>query len=137
MVSVIFNTLSLSLFVRSSYTLTIRASDRGSPSQTSQTKMTITIGDVNDNVPVFHGAPYSESVSENTPVNQSILKVIFGCGYVNFIYCGVLGLNLFCLFFIQVSATDEDSGVLGQITYSIVDPVIAQQTFKIDSNGKS
>ena len=69
--------LTHTFFCRSLYYLVIRASDRGSPSLTSETTVVITIGDVNDNSPVFHGTPYRASVSENLPVGQLILKVNF------------------------------------------------------------
>ena len=35
----------------------------------------------------------------------------------------------------QVAATDRDSGSFGEVTYSIKSPSVAQETFKIDSNG--
>ena len=69
--------LTHTFFCRPLYYLVIRASDRGSPSLTSETTVVITIGDVNDNSPVFQGTPYRASVSENLPVGQLILKVNF------------------------------------------------------------
>ena len=35
-----------------------------------------------------------------------------------------------------MSATDDDAGVFGDITYSIDSPPVAKETFTIDNNGK-
>ncbi|XP_069825346.1 protocadherin gamma-B1-like isoform X3 [Dendropsophus ebraccatus] len=72
--------------------LILTASDAGNPVQTGTALITIIINDINDNSPVFTQDVYKVSVRENIPVNSTIL---------------------------QVSASDEDEGVNGQITYSI------------------
>ncbi|KAG9490976.1 hypothetical protein GDO78_006358, partial [Eleutherodactylus coqui] len=71
--------------------LILTASDGGDPVQTGTALIHIIINDINDNVPVFTQDVYKVSVRENIPVNSTIL---------------------------QVSASDEDEGVNGQITYS-------------------
>ncbi|XP_072006246.1 protocadherin gamma-B1-like [Engystomops pustulosus] len=72
--------------------LILTASDGGNPVQTGTALINIIITDINDNSPVFTQDVYKVSVRENIPVNSTIL---------------------------QVSASDEDEGVNGQITYSI------------------
>ena len=51
---------------RQSYTIPVIAHDRGSPSLVGKTKLTINIGNVNDNWPVFTSQEYSCTVLENT-----------------------------------------------------------------------
>ncbi|XP_072006241.1 protocadherin gamma-B1-like [Engystomops pustulosus] len=72
--------------------LILTASDGGNPVQTGTALINIIVTDFNDNSPVFTQDVYKVSVRENIPVNSTIL---------------------------QVSASDEDEGVNGQITYSI------------------
>ncbi|XP_075397844.1 protocadherin gamma-B5 isoform X20 [Tenrec ecaudatus] len=75
------------------YNITITATDRGHPSLSSSTSITLHIADVNDNAPVFHQASYVVHVAENNPPGASIS---------------------------QVSASDPDLGPNGQVSYSIV-----------------
>ncbi|XP_033621332.1 protocadherin gamma-B4 [Fukomys damarensis] len=77
----------------SEYNITITATDRGNPPLSSSSSVTLHIGDVNDNAPVFHQASYMVHVAENNPPGVSIA---------------------------QVSAWDPDSGPNGQVSYSIV-----------------
>nr|XP_010336471.1 protocadherin gamma-B2 isoform X13 [Saimiri boliviensis boliviensis] len=77
----------------SEYNVTITATDRGKPPLSSSTSVTLRIGDVNDNAPVFHQASYTVHVAENNPPGASIA---------------------------QVSASDLDLGLNGQVSYSIV-----------------
>ncbi|XP_063814849.1 cadherin-23 isoform X2 [Pseudophryne corroboree] len=58
-------------------------------------KVSIQVGDVNDNAPTFHGQPYTVRISENTPVGTPI--------YI-------------------VNATDPDQGTGGSVLYSIQPP---------------
>ena len=74
-----------------SYSITITASNPGS-SQSTSTTTTIQIINVNDNRPVFTGTPYSVVVTENSPKGTGV---------------------------IDVSATDADKGLYGQIEYVI------------------
>ncbi|XP_056372748.1 protocadherin gamma-B5-like isoform X15 [Hyla sarda] len=71
--------------------LILTASDGGNPVQTGTAIINIIVTDFNDNSPVFTQDVYKVSVRENIPVNSTIL---------------------------QVSASDEDEGINGQITYS-------------------
>ncbi|XP_038055904.1 protocadherin Fat 4-like [Patiria miniata] len=76
---------------RSSYSLIVRAQDNGDGSHISSTTVTITVQDINDNAPVFL-TPYTPRITEN---NQPGALVV------------------------QVSATDDDEGTNGQLTYRI------------------
>ncbi|XP_045407005.1 protocadherin gamma-B1 isoform X14 [Lemur catta] len=75
------------------YNITIIATDRGKPSLSSRTSVTLYISDVNDNAPVFLQASYVVHVAENNPPGASI---------------------------VQVSASDPDLGPNGSVSYSIV-----------------
>ncbi|XP_036060646.1 protocadherin gamma-B5 isoform X15 [Onychomys torridus] len=75
------------------YNVTITATDRGKPPLSSSIKVTLHIGDVNDNSPLFHQASYLVFVAENNPPGASIA---------------------------QVSASDPDLGSNGHISYSII-----------------
>ncbi|XP_031305071.2 protocadherin gamma-B1 isoform X18 [Camelus dromedarius] len=78
---------------RAEYNVTITATDKGKPPLSSSTSVTLHIGDVNDNAPVFHQASYVVHVAENNPPGASIA---------------------------QVSASDPDLGPNGHVSYSIV-----------------
>ncbi|XP_066128869.1 protocadherin gamma-B1 isoform X19 [Saccopteryx bilineata] len=78
---------------RAEYNVTITATDKGKPSLSSSTSITLLIGDINDNNPVFHQASYVVHVAENNPPGASIT---------------------------QVSASDPDLGPNGRVSYSIV-----------------
>nr|XP_058142043.1 protocadherin gamma-B4 isoform X21 [Dasypus novemcinctus] len=75
------------------YNVTITATDRGRPPLSSSKSVTLQIGDVNDNAPVFQQASYVAHVAENNPPGASIA---------------------------QVSASDPDLGPNGRVSYSIV-----------------
>ncbi|XP_004643916.1 protocadherin gamma-B4 [Octodon degus] len=75
------------------YNITIIATDRGKPPLSSSTSITLHIGDVNDNAPVFQQASYMVHVAENNLPGVSIA---------------------------QVRASDPDLGPNGQVSYSIV-----------------
>ncbi|XP_077866254.1 uncharacterized protein LOC100329017 [Saccoglossus kowalevskii] len=75
------------------YTLTIRATDDGTPSRASDTTVNILVKGVNEHAPVFPLPSYSESVYETDLAGTLVLQVI---------------------------ASDSDGGVDGDITYSIV-----------------
>lgn len=77
-----------------SYKLTIRATDKGNPSQSSQpdAMLVIRVTDVNDNNPGFTQLEYTETISENAVIGTPVVKVL---------------------------ATDADSGVNKDIMYSI------------------
>ncbi|XP_053422777.1 protocadherin gamma-B1 isoform X11 [Nycticebus coucang] len=75
------------------YNVIITATDRGKPPLSSSTSVTLHIGDINDNAPVFHQETYVVHVAENNPPGVSIA---------------------------QVSALDPDLGSNGYVFYSIV-----------------
>nr|XP_021520644.1 LOW QUALITY PROTEIN: protocadherin gamma-B1-like [Aotus nancymaae] len=75
------------------YNVTIIATDKGKPSLSSRTSITLHISDINDNAPVFHQASYVVHVAENNPPGASIA---------------------------QVSASDPDLGPNGSVSYSIL-----------------
>ncbi|XP_078678313.1 protocadherin Fat 4-like [Branchiostoma floridae x Branchiostoma belcheri] len=58
-----------------SYTITVKASDAGSPVKTATQQVTITIDDINDNGPVCTQYLYAVSVDENTPSNTAIAQL--------------------------------------------------------------
>ncbi|NXH17451.1 PCD16 protein, partial [Bucco capensis] len=72
--------------------LTVLATDRGSPALSSSAVVRVALQDVNDNEPVFRSNFYNVSLKENTPVGTC---------------------------FLQVTATDADSGTFGSLSYSI------------------
>ncbi|XP_008567706.1 PREDICTED: protocadherin gamma-B1-like [Galeopterus variegatus] len=75
------------------YNVTIIATDSGKPPLSSSTRVTLHIGDVNDNAPVFHQESYVVHVAENNPPGVSIA---------------------------QISASDPDLGPNGSVSYAIV-----------------
>ncbi|XP_030882037.1 protocadherin gamma-B4-like [Leptonychotes weddellii] len=75
------------------YNVTITATDRGKPPLSSSSSVTLHIGDVNDNAPVFEQPSYVVHVAENNPPGAPIA---------------------------QVGASDPDLGPNGRISYSIV-----------------
>ncbi|XP_049729859.1 protocadherin gamma-B4 isoform X21 [Elephas maximus indicus] len=75
------------------YNVTITATDKGKPPLSSSISVTLHVGDVNDNAPVFHQASYVVHVAENNPPGASIA---------------------------QVSASDPDLGPNGLVSYAIV-----------------
>lgn len=80
--------------VISSYTLTIRGVDQGTPPLDGYCTFTISIGDINDNKPVFDLQSYTATISQTMDVGRSILTV---------------------------RANDEDLGENAEIEYSMVD----------------
>ncbi|XP_075712357.1 protocadherin gamma-B5-like isoform X20 [Rhinoderma darwinii] len=71
--------------------LILTAMDGGNPVRSGTALIRIIVTDVNDNFPIFTQSVYKVNVSENTPVNTTI---------------------------IPLKATDGDEGVNGQVTYS-------------------
>ncbi|KAF6084027.1 FAT atypical cadherin 1 [Phyllostomus discolor] len=60
----------------SGYTLTVQASDNGSPPRANTTTVNIDVSDVNDNAPVFSQENYSVIIQENKPVGFSVLQLL-------------------------------------------------------------
>ncbi|XP_038055902.1 protocadherin Fat 4-like [Patiria miniata] len=78
---------------RSSYTLNITARDSGVPQQTSLTSILVLVRDCNDNSPVFPQHTVVQRIDEELALNTHV---------------------------VTVSASDPDSGINGQVRYSIV-----------------
>ncbi|KFM78662.1 Cadherin-related tumor suppressor, partial [Stegodyphus mimosarum] len=78
--------------VGSQYEIVVTARDLGVPSLYSKLELTVVIKDVNDRTPVFDHASYETSLLESVPANDR---------------------------FFLLRATDADSGINKQITYSI------------------
>ncbi|XP_056442399.1 protocadherin-23 [Gadus chalcogrammus] len=76
-----------------SYTLTIRATDRGAPPLNGSTVVMVTVTDVNDNAPMFVNTEYHSQVSEDSLAGTSL---------------------------VQISAHDPDMGVNGLVHYEII-----------------
>lgn len=76
----------------SSYNLTIRASDHGSPQRNTMCRVFVKVLDKNDNYPQFSALEYAHTIKENVVVGTFVL---------------------------QVSASDIDEGENAHITYSL------------------
>ncbi|NXK83062.1 PCD16 protein, partial [Amazona guildingii] len=89
--------------------LTVLATDRGTPPLSSSAVVHVALQDVNDNEPVFRSNFYNISLKENTPVGTC---------------------------FLQVTATDADSGTFGSLSYSIGSGIgsIVPTQFSIDKH---
>ncbi|XP_024861742.1 protocadherin Fat 4 isoform X2 [Kryptolebias marmoratus] len=86
------------------YNLQIKATDDGWFSKTAWLNVTVIIMDVNDNPPAFSSSEYTVSVLENSKVGTTVL---------------------------DAKATDMDSGVNAQISYSLIAGYVDK--FAIDS----
>ncbi|XP_077433244.1 protocadherin gamma-A9-like isoform X28 [Vanacampus margaritifer] len=59
----------------SDYNITISATDEGSPSQSSLKTVHLTVGDINDNPPVFEEQSYNAYVGENNKAGSTLCSV--------------------------------------------------------------
>lgn len=75
------------------YNLTVVATDKGTPPRTATAHLIIHVNDVNDHEPVFEKSEYSAVLSEFAPPGTYVASI---------------------------GATDEDTGVNAEITYSFV-----------------
>ncbi|XP_075066025.1 protocadherin gamma-B5-like isoform X3 [Mixophyes fleayi] len=92
---------------QSSFEILLTALDGGQPVNTGTAVIKIIVSDINDNAPVFEKELYQLSVNENIPINSLV---------------------------VQLSATDKDEGLNGQVTYSFGHiKKNVQQIFTIDS----
>ncbi|XP_042636636.1 protocadherin gamma-A3-like [Orycteropus afer afer] len=78
----------------SEYNLTLRATDGGTPSLSTETHITLHVTDINDNPPAFTHASYSAYIPENNPRGTSIFSL---------------------------TAHDPDSGQNGCLTYALTE----------------
>ena len=75
------------------YVVNVTATDKGHPRLSTTQRLVIRIGDANDNDPVVEPSVYSATLTEDTPVGMSILKV---------------------------TASDADLGLNAELQYTIV-----------------
>jgi len=92
--------------ITQSYTVEVTASDKGTLTMSDVTNVSITVNDVNDNAPVFQATPYTASIAEDAGTSTSVATV---------------------------SATDDDSGVNSQLSFSITGGNTGN-VFQIDGN---
>ncbi|XP_045202941.2 protein dachsous-like [Mercenaria mercenaria] len=93
---------------KKSYSFDVLASDSGMYDRRSEkVRVEVTIGDINDNAPVFQEVPYRKEVSQGTGANMLVLTVL---------------------------ADDKDSGLNGEVTYKLNS---TSDYFKIDSTSGS
>nr|QAT77747.1 E-cadherin [Halisarca dujardinii] len=59
----------------SEHTLTVAATDRGTPSLTAYCRVTVTVSDINDNAPTFSQSGYQVGVNESSPAGSEVLTV--------------------------------------------------------------
>ncbi|XP_035377334.1 protocadherin gamma-A11-like isoform X17 [Electrophorus electricus] len=90
----------------SEYSLILTAVDGGNPPRSGTVTVHISVLDVNDNVPAFTESLYKASVLEDAAVGTLITKI---------------------------SATDEDQGHNGNVTYSFTNVDDAQQVFHVNA----
>ncbi|XP_078250090.1 protocadherin Fat 1 isoform X4 [Pogona vitticeps] len=60
----------------SGYTLTVQASDNGSPPRINTTTVNIDVSDVNDNAPAFSKGNYSIIIQENKPIGFTVQQLV-------------------------------------------------------------
>ncbi|XP_007647026.1 protocadherin gamma-B1-like isoform X1 [Cricetulus griseus] len=93
---------------QSSHHLLLTAIDGGDPPLSSTTQIWIRVTDANDNAPVFSQDIYKASLRENMPRGTFVL---------------------------QVTATDQDESVNGEITYAFLNgPASTNLVFSLDPN---
>lgn len=96
---------------KSTYTLTMQASDKGVPSKSTTVPLQVTVTDANDNNPMFSTKNYTSTVSEESLIGTTVLTV---------------------------TATDLDIGLNAAVTYSFAAPSSVNVTsFSIDSSSGS
>uniref|UniRef100_A0A3B4B0Z4 Cadherin domain-containing protein n=1 Tax=Periophthalmus magnuspinnatus TaxID=409849 RepID=A0A3B4B0Z4_9GOBI len=93
------------LIHKAGYTLTVSASDQGSPPLTSTVSVEITILDINDHSPQFQSPSYTADISEDVPIGSLV---------------------------VDVKAVDLDQGVNSQIVYFLSQG--SKSMFIIDQN---
>ncbi|XP_056322262.1 protocadherin gamma-A12-like [Danio aesculapii] len=99
---------SLDRETRGEHSLVLSAVDGGNPPNTGTVVIEVVVIDVNDNAPLFSQPLYNARLSENSALGTSIIKI---------------------------TATDEDEGANGEITYYINHlSDNTKQLFKIDEN---
>lgn len=111
------------------YNLTVVVSDRGVPQKSSSVAAVITIGDVNDNPPVFSRAEYTISLSEGAAAGTEIIRLTATGGQKSSILVQlslpfftipfVLCLSASSLNSVAVFLPDPDSTPNAEVQYTI------------------
>ncbi|KAL2077343.1 hypothetical protein ACEWY4_026847 [Coilia grayii] len=93
---------------KKAHEMVLTAVDGGSPERSGTAKITVTVLDANDNVPVFDRSVYRVSLIENAPRGTLVLKL---------------------------NATDLDEGPNGEVSYSFSGhaPLKVRELFNVDS----
>ncbi|XP_075056154.1 protocadherin Fat 4 [Mixophyes fleayi] len=94
---------------KSSYSLVVQSSDRGSSPRTDTATVSILLSDVNDVVPKFELSPYSVNVPENL---ETLPKIV-----------------------LQVVARDDDQGINSRLTYALASGN-KDEAFRLSPNGQ-
>uniref|UniRef100_A0A8C3NRZ5 Cadherin domain-containing protein n=1 Tax=Cyanoderma ruficeps TaxID=181631 RepID=A0A8C3NRZ5_9PASS len=91
------------------YNLTVIASDQGQPPRSTALNLTVIVGDMNDNAPVFSLSRYEVKVPEDQELGSALLTL---------------------------SASDRDAGANALVTYQITDqqPQTSSPVFLINSS---
>lgn len=90
---------------KAGHTLVVTATDHGTPSLSDSTNVEIEVLDVNDNSPKFKESSYQASINENLPAGTRV---------------------------IQISATDIDAGINGQVKYTFEGGNSGEDAFVVD-----
>lgn len=75
LVGLLFLAASLDYETQRFHRLTVRAVDQGLPSLSSTQTLTVEVGDVNDQSPVFSQSVYNASVAENRDPGEAVIRV--------------------------------------------------------------
>ncbi|XP_053317380.1 protocadherin Fat 4 [Spea bombifrons] len=94
---------------KSSYSLTVQSSDRGSSPRTDTATVNILLSDINDVMPKFELSPYTVNVPENL---KTLPKIV-----------------------LQVVARDDDQGLNSRLTYSLASGN-EDGAFRLSSSGQ-
>ena len=98
-------TSSLDFETTEKYMFTVEARDHGKLPRSSTVNVTALVGNVNEFRPMFTEFDYSESICENVPNGTNV---------------------------VQLTANDDDSGLFGEITYTIFQTVGCMDCFSIN-----
>ena len=89
----------------SKYELIVTAEDDGTPKLSSDTKVIITVSDVNDNSPIFKNTEYTKTISESVGPGSTLIRV---------------------------TATDKDEGTNSKLSYRIYNDFANPAVSKFD-----
>lgn len=101
------------------YNLTVVVSDRGVPQKSSSVAAVITIGDVNDNPPVFSRAEYAVSLSEGAAAGTEIIRLTATGGQKSTILFKLSFTFLPIIHSVAVFLPDPDSTPNAEVQYTI------------------